>query len=274
MENNKIIENPNNNNQNNYGDSFLKMALKPNKIVAVVWYLLFTFIAGSIILMILMGIVGAAKGYNYMEFINLVVTNDTASVMYKSYMSCYAWANFLSYFLCAIGVFIYMRDYMFSDFKSIKANYKKILIVAICGTALFFGIGTLLEYLVGLVVTEESQNQETIIFMIKDGSAFASFLAIVFLAPLVEELIYRKAIFEFLKKYPIWVSYLVSALCFGLPHMMATQSSVLAWVLLALLYMSSGAMLSALYHLSGKNIYVSIFAHMVNNLISFILIVL
>ena len=53
----------------------------------------------------------------------------------------------------------------------------------------------------------------------------------------------------------------------------ATTSDILTWFLLAIPYLISGFMLAYIYD-SSKNIYASVIAHMLNNLMSFIVIVL
>ncbi len=101
------------------------------------------------------------------------------------------------------------------------------------------------------------------------------FVAVVICAPIVEELVYRKAIFSFLDKKPIAVAYIVSIILFTLPHMLTTSfQQPLQWFLISIPYLISALMLCVIYHVSGKNIYASWFTHMINNLVSFILICL
>ena len=93
--------------------------------------------------------------------------------------------------------------------------------------------------------------------------------------PLVEELIYRKAIFKLLDKKHIVLSYVVSTIVFVLPHMLSTPINNFGdWLLLCVPYFISAILLCLVYHLSKKNVYASWFVHMINNLVTFILILI
>ena len=136
---------------------------------------------------------------------------------------------------------------------------------------IIYGLTYVINYLYDLYNIGVSDNQDTIVNYIKYGNALISFFAVVICAPLVEELIYRYSIFSLFNNRII--SYIVSILFFMLPHMLSTTSDILTWFLLAIPYLISGFMLAYIYD-SSKNIYASVIAHMLNNLMSFIVIVL
>jgi membrane protease YdiL (CAAX protease family) len=54
--------------------------------------------------------------------------------------------------------------------------------------------------------------------------------------------------------------------------MLTTSTSFGTWVLISIPYLIDGALLAAIYHLSKKNVYASIAAHMLNNLVAVILV--
>lgn len=88
------------------------------------------------------------------------------------------------------------------------------------------------------------------------------FLATVVLAPIVEELIFRGVILRKLAEmFSITIAILLSALIFGLGHSLGgVFSAFLFGICMSILYIKS------------DNIYLPIFAHFLNNLISFLFI--
>ena len=98
-------------------------------------------------------------------------------------------------------------------------------------------------------------------------------ISTIFLAPVIEELIFRKVIFHYTKKYSIVASYLISIILFTLPHMISSSiSNFGVWALQCVPYMVCGGLLCLIYHKSGFNIYSSICAHMLNNALAVVLV--
>ncbi|MDE7161302.1 MAG: CPBP family intramembrane metalloprotease, partial [Anaeroplasmataceae bacterium] len=180
------------------------------------------------------------------------------------------------YLLSFIVVAFFMRNYLREDAKGLILDYKKLAwLIPLCA-GVGFGIAYLVDYGIGNAIHQVSANQSSIEVLIKNGGGVWMFFAVVIFAPIVEELIYRKAIFEYLKKFPIALSYVVSILLFTFPHMITTfmeeSYTVSEKFLLCIPYLLSGLSLCITYHLCKKNIYASWFFHLVNNLISFILV--
>lgn len=105
----------------------------------------------------------------------------------------------------------------------------------------------------------ESPNLSTNMGRIEDPFRFGvAFVAIVILAPIVEELIFRGVLFNMLsKRHSIFFSLLVSGLFFGILHFATFFPAAIL-----------GFVLGFIYHKTG-NIRLSIAAHMFNNLVSF-----
>ena len=167
-----------------------------------------------------------------------------------------------------------MRNHLVNDFKEIKEKPIYFTVLAIISVILFYGISILVSYCIDKLVGV-SNNQSLIEGMILNGGAIPVFFAVVIFAPIVEELIYRKAIFHFFKNKHIIVSYIVSSVIFALPHMISTPiENITDWLLMCIPYLVSAILLCLIYHLSKKNIYVVWIVHMINNLVTFILILL
>jgi membrane protease YdiL (CAAX protease family) len=157
------------------------------------------------------------------------------------------------------------------DFKKIKEKPLYFLAyVGISGFA-FLAITTVVSIIFGLFI-DDSVNQATIEMIMSNGGAPTMAISVVLLAPILEELVYRKAIFNLLKKYGKPACYAVSIILFTLPHMLSTDmSNMLMWLLQCIPYALSGFLLCYIYDKSNENIYASIGVHMLNNILACIL---
>lgn len=122
-------------------------------------------------------------------------------------------------------------------------------------------------------------NQESVTSLIKD-SPILGFVAVVLLAPIVEELTYRYCLFGELSKKKKWVAYLVSGVLFMAMHAISSFSKAGGFnkaFLLELIYLPpylfSGLALCYAYDKSGY-LGSSVFAHSFNNLLSFLMVLL
>ena len=86
-------------------------------------------------------------------------------------------------------------------------------------------------------------------------------------APFVEEIVFRKAIFSFFKND--WLALLTSTLAFALIHVISSLDFIHIFP-----YLAAGFIFSLAYILSKRNIWVTIIAHSLINLISFIALVI
>ncbi|MDE7264450.1 MAG: CPBP family intramembrane metalloprotease [Anaeroplasmataceae bacterium] len=255
--------------------------LLPNKAVAVGGYILLNFIFGSVILMLL-GVI-----YNQTHHLGLGLNDITKIIaqtdmeqLQKEYMDLYIFSNALGnllLYLCMFGVVVFfMRNYVVEDAKDLVKGYKKLAWLIPACAIVGYAITYLVDLGIAMLVKQTSANQSSIEVLIQNGGAVYMFFAVVIFAPIVEELIYRKAIFEFLKTKHIAWSYAVSIVFFTFPHMITTfldtSHTFLDNILMSIPYMFSGFALCLTYHHCNKNVYASWFFHLINNLIAFIFI--
>ncbi len=261
---------------------FMKNYLKTNHIFVILGYAAALLFGNLLAIVIFTGIASAKYDITVSQIMNMLSNKDISElnqIEHDCYYFCQSWINFFTYFTIIILVLFFARGFMKTDFLKIKEYKKKnfrYLLYSILGFGLLYGSSVLFSWLVSLVSkTTSSQNQIGIEGMILNGYAFITFITIFLLAPIAEELVYRKAIFKFFdnKKKRI-IPIVFSALCFSLPHMLAAEESFVVWLLLFLSYFACGVILSLVYELSDRNVYYSIFAHMLNNLLAFLLIVL
>lgn len=92
-----------------------------------------------------------------------------------------------------------------------------------------------------------------------DSSAYINLISIIIIAPIIEEIVFRKFIFmQLLKKNSVLVSILVSSFCFSLIHFQDLSNLLPTFV--------SGIFLSVIFFQS-KNIIYPIIMHFLNNVI-------
>ena len=257
--------------------------LQPNKTVAVIGYVLLYIFGSSIVLLAIALFYNLAchLGLGLSQILQILGTSDFSKIEEAHrnlYVITNAVGNFLIYLFSFLIVGFFMRNHLKEDAKQLVIGYKKLAwLIPLCA-AVSFGIAYGIDYAIEHTIRQTSVNQSSIEALINHGGAVWMFFAVVLFAPIVEELIYRKAIFEYLKKYPIALSYVVSILLFTIPHVITTfidtSHTPLENLLISIPYLLSGFLLCLTYHLCNKNVYASWFFHLVNNLFSFIILVL
>lgn len=161
-----------------------------------------------------------------------------------------------------------------------KTPLKNVLIVV---------IGFILMYVLTIIVNQifeyfnfplSSQNQDSIENVLKSNLAPIVIITVVVLAPFVEEVIFRKMLFgtceTTFRLKPI-VSVILSTLIFSLIHVSEEVTNVFSgaspiYLVAILLYLPLSLILSLSYKLSNNNIFVVILIHLLNNLLSVLLV--
>lgn len=251
-----------------------KTIFSPNKTVAIVIYLLVLFLFAGIITIGIGMVLGIKEGLD-----QKILFNSFASTDFVGYAPEYirvnaiaqGWGNFIGYLISFVAAVFFMRDDVATDFKGLLEKKKYYSIYCIVALVVFMLSSLLVEGIIAQFV-DSSSNQIVIEAILNNGGAVPMVLATVLLAPVVEELIYRKAIFSIGNKYGILSSYVFSILLFTLPHMLSSDKSNMGiWLLQCIPYAFSGGLLCLIYHKSNYNIYTCIIVHMANNLIACIL---
>ena len=112
-------------------------------------------------------------------------------------------------------------------------------------------------------LTGESANEELINSILLSNAALPMIISVVLLAPIAEELLFRKILFgvseKTFKLKPIF-SIIISTLIFSFIHVTDLASLVYIFQ-----YIPLAAVMCALYSYFKNNIYASILLHMANN---------
>jgi membrane protease YdiL (CAAX protease family) len=253
--------------------------LAPNKFVAILFYVLFIFILGAFILYLMAFIYSAihpSVPYGEIKASFTLKTADFEGLsidLLKANAVSQGYSNLLVYILVAAIVGFFTRDelqkdlFKFKDQKKRRLYYWFIPVTAIAFTAINYFLDLFISNYVSL-----SENQIQIENIFKNGGMAPMLIATIFFAPLVEELVFRKCIFSLCGEKRIVLGYFVSVVSFSLIHMITTSAPIGEWALMTVPYLVSALLLAGIYHLSGFNVYVSLIAHICNNILAIILV--
>ena len=245
-----------------------------NKYYLFFLYILVQFLLASVVTIGFALVVAKNKGLDNQIMLNCLSKYQTEPFD-KSYLdinyNAQAFGNFFSYVVVLLFIIILCKNVFVDDALKIKNNKKFNFYFIILSTAIFALVSLFVDKVIQIYVPV-SNNQSTIVTILSNGGYGMVLMTIsVLLAPIVEEFIYRHCIFHFLKKYNVIFSYAVSIILFVFPHMLSTKiENVGIWLLQSLPYVISAFMLALIYHKSNRNIYASISAHMLNNIIAVI----
>lgn len=296
---NKTIDIQNVSNEVVLDDASVNMPL--TKIILTIGiYILCTSIISSFVQLIIAGIYKLSTGItNEMldptnPLYNELVYNDYTAVVS-------AWSNFVMYFILTVSLGIFTYKFFINDFKRAAKTPAKSLRQIFIGSLVFLGIGLLSSIVVSVIlallaevgvvreslISGDSENQEIIIKMVKYGGIISviTFFAVVAMGPLVEEIVFRKALFSLFKNKNR-VAIFISAAIFGAIHvtsailmylLMILQSAegigfdnILVEMVYFISYFASGIALSAIYQYTERNIFIVAVIHILNNLLSVI----
>lgn len=162
-----------------------------------------------------------------------------------------------------IILFILYRKTLIEDFKKFKNNLFQNMD---CGIKCWF-IGLIVMVVSNLIINlfihqASAGNEETVQALIK-SSSILSIITVGVIAPIIEELTFRKSFRDIFKKKVPFI--LISSLVFGGLHVVLSLTS--AWDLFYLIpYCSLGAAFGYMYY-KTDNIYTPIVMHMFHNIV-------
>lgn len=179
--------------------------------------------------------------------------------------------SFIGNFIYIIAVVIYYRDLFINGIKDYFKKFTSNL-----GTSFkYWGIGLgimivtnlLLNYFVfpGQIANNEEVNRQFL-----EMNKIIGFIQIVFMAPVIEELIFRYSIRK-ITNDKVWYP-LLSGLVFGLPHALTGITTPLE-LLYTIPYGALGWAFASLYN-KTDNIITNISMHMLHNFIVYMIIIL
>lgn len=246
------------------------------RLIYILIYVLSIALLGSLFTLLFGVIISNIRGLNTSDVMSLLLKSNNDGVNIEYIDCCNAakgFGNALSYFVLFILAIVFLKNDFIYDFNSIRNDKKFYVLYIIISALIFTGIAYLISYLVGLKVTD-SVNQKTVVAIMNTTAMVPMIISTIIFAPVVEELIYRKCIFYYSRGYKIYLRYIFSIVCFTLPHVLTSigKFSVGDYFLMMIPYVLDAFMLAFIYHKGKFNVYTSICAHMLNNILAVILV--
>ena len=162
--------------------------------------------------------------------------------------------------LLIILVFIYYKD-LKKDFNKLKENFNSIIDTGIKYWFIGLIIMVISNIFIGLFITSAKAGNEEGVQQLIHSSRFLSIIAVGILAPIIEELTFRKSFREVFTNKTLFV--LASGLIFGGLHVILSLNSL--WDLFYIIpYSSLGIAFGYMYQ-KTDNIYTSIIMHIFHN---------
>lgn len=189
------------------------------------------------------------------------------------YLTANAYLNFVMDLAMLVIVFFILKDMIVEQWKDYFKNIKSHLLYGcLIGPLAIYGLGMIGGLItVALGETSVSQNQN-MINMMTQSKPILMIITTVVLAPILEEFVFRGIVFGWLYEYNRVLAHLLTAFVFAFVHiMMAIFAGNMAEWLQVFSYFFMALPLSYLYEKSD-NIFVPITTHVINNLISILLI--
>jgi len=181
----------------------------------------------------------------------------------KYVMSMLQYLSYVPFMIFSVYV---LKDEFVNDFINFKKDPKKIF----SAVAVSFAMMYVLNIVVNLVyqtlgVEGESANENLINDILLSDAAIPMIISVCILAPIAEEILFRKMLFGVCEKsfnMPGWLTIIVSTLVFSFIHVSDIES--LKYIFQ---YIPLAAVMCICYHMTGNNIYSSIILHAINNII-------
>ena len=245
------------------------------RLLFIIIYVLCMLLLGTLFILLFMVILAPINNVDTANVMKLILSSK-AEITEEEYNVAYmaqGFGNATMYLVLFVSAILLLKNDFKEDFIGLKDNRKFYIIYIIIAMVIFTGIAFLLSYLVGLKVTD-SQNQTSIVRMMKTGAMIPMIISTVIFAPVVEEMVYRKCIFHYCRNFKIYVRYILSIILFVFPHVITSigKFSTGDYFLMLIPYVADAFMLALTYHKGKFNIYTSIICHIANNLLAVILV--
>ena len=172
------------------------------------------------------------------------------------------------YVLFAVTVLIFHK-FLARTCRNLADNLGGACRMLLVGLVALYGLNELAYRLTNLVMVNRTNLNDTAISAQMDAAPHMTLLIVVFLAPFVEETLFRGLVFGNLKDKSRPVAYVVSCALFALLHVwqFAVVYQDVTYFLLMLQYLVPGAVLAWVYDRSGT-LWTSIALHALTNALS------
>lgn len=240
--------------------------------ITIIFYILIVFVIGN---------------YLYEPILNLTFKYNDVSFLVTHFSNCFFRTNLTNYIndintlyqlftysLILIFIISFLVVPLKKDIESFKPNKDKLMNTLIIAFFLYYGVNIIVNIITLMANNNvESINQNNIETMINSNNVntLIMFITTVFLGPLSEELVFRKAIFSVIPHKMI--AAIISCLIFGFLHTITYDYNFSDLLFVTLPYIASGISFCFLYY-KTDNVIICYILHAVLNFISFTIILL
>ena len=169
--------------------------------------------------------------------------------------------NLLGSFITISLLVLLYRKTLIEDFKDFKKNISNYLEIGVKYWLIGLSIMMISNLIISFILKGNIATNEQNVRSLLEISPIIAFILTSVTAPIIEELIFRKAFFDVLKNK--WIFVLTSGIVFGSLHVLLSLHSPLE-LLYLVPYCSLGIAFSFMYY-ESKNIYVPITIHAFHN---------
>ncbi len=235
------------------------------KLVTLFGYFIgYTFILITILTLICSVIVGVEIGLNGGD------TSDSEYILEQVLQYVYKYQIIIDAIFLSVVLVVWRKVLGFNKLKEI--NICKMFISIVICSVIFFVVNLGLGFIIELVVGSSSGANEEALAQMKEIAPWSLIFAAVIFAPIVEEIVFRGCLYEILEKdkHPLF-PILISGAIFASIHVFAgLMGGNLLELVYFIQYFALGSLLGYFYYRT-KNLPFCIAIHMLNNLISVLL---
>ena len=254
-------------------------------LITIACYLTVFYVVASVLQIILLAVFASI----YEVDISSVLSDSPA------YYDMLTWSNFLTYVVCLGPVLLLTLKYIIKDFKTAFKDVKGTLLLILMGIGIMYAASIIATVIVELLTLNldasgSSENQEVIEALISSSPTNALLMVIttVLLAPVLEEIIFRKCLFGVFKNKTL-LTIAISAIVFAGIHVVpacigialdilmqggSTLTDLYIEAIYIISYLGQAIAMSYIYHRSNHNIVPSIIIHIFNNVVATLAILL
>lgn len=171
--------------------------------------------------------------------------------------------NFIAYAIGFVYMLLFEWKFLRREFNSLCDRPLDCFVQVLICYGLMLGLGLCVNSLMLLLGFDSNPNNTAVIDIAEVKMGATTVLA-VFLAPMVEELIFRGGLFSLLRRYNRLLAYVVNILIFGLYHIWSSVIDSPINLIYIIQYIPATYALCRCYERTNS-IWAGIFLHMLNN---------
>lgn len=171
--------------------------------------------------------------------------------------------NFIAYAIGFVYMLLFGWKFLRREFNSLCDRPLDCFVQVLICYGLMLGLGLCVNSLMLLLGFDSNPNNTAVIDIAEVKMGATTALA-VFLAPMVEELIFRGGLFSLLRRYNRLLAYVVNILIFGLYHIWSSVIDSPINLIYIIQYIPATYALCRCYERTNS-IWAGIFLHMLNN---------